>query len=81
MKGKIVLSSPLCKEIGSSEADWELAKGATVSNLIEYLNKRFPQLIKSIEHTLILINGHYAPVDALLNDGDEITILPIIGGG
>lgn len=81
MTVKIILSPPLCEEVGSSKMNWELVKGTTVSNLIEYLKKKFPSLVKSIHHTLILVNGHYAPVDTLLSDGDEITILPIIGGG
>jgi len=81
ISGKIKLSAPLREAAGSAEVRWELSQGATVAALIEYLKKRFPGLRQSIDHTLILVNGRYAALENSLKDGDEVTILPIIGGG
>jgi len=81
INGTIKLSSPLREVMGSSEVSWELPQGATVSSLIEYLKKRFPEWRQWTDRTLIIVNGRYATTEASLQNGDEVTILPFVSGG
>lgn len=65
---------------GASEAELELAEGATVAVALGELTARFPELAR-LPAYLIAVNMVYAQVEAELADGDELAIIPPVSGG
>jgi sulfur carrier protein ThiS len=55
--------------------DLELTYKSTVSDLIKRLN------IPEPEAAIILVNGLNKPIKHELNNNDEVSIFPVIGGG
>lgn len=68
--------------LGESEFDIEVPAGATLADVWETLRARKPDIDKLASSTRIARNGR---VSALLIDrvqaGDEIALLPPVGGG
>ncbi|MCX7965569.1 MAG: MoaD/ThiS family protein, partial [Syntrophorhabdaceae bacterium] len=58
-----------------SEKRYEVAQGTTVGELIKVLDIPYEQV------SIIFVNGKHARFDTVLNDGDEVSIFPPIGGG
>ena len=54
---------------------WDIAEGATVSQVLEMLN------LPGTGDLILLVNGHHANEESVLNEGDVLSILPPIGGG
>ena len=76
------------------KAEVELPDGATVGDLLKVLDERFnPNISKTLlnddsglrEGYNILVNGRSVDfkkgLETKLNDGDEVVLLPPIGGG
>ena len=61
-------------ELGKS-TDIQLECGTSIAQLYDVLG------IPAEEIKLAYVNGIYAEIDTILNDGDEIGIFPPIGGG
>ena len=57
------------------QLDIEIKEGASVSKALEKLS------IKKTDVTIILLNGNNTGVDALLSEGDTLSIFPPVGGG
>jgi molybdopterin synthase catalytic subunit len=66
---------------GQEGADIELAPGATVADLRAALDERFPRLRRYLDGVRYAVNWEYADADALLNDGDEVALIPPVAGG
>ncbi|HET9845021.1 MAG TPA: molybdenum cofactor biosynthesis protein MoaE [Nitrospira sp.] len=60
-----------------------LAKGHSVKNLIELVNKRYPKIGELIHKKKILVsvNQEIAHEDTKVHDGDEVALLPPFAGG
>lgn len=64
-----------------SEVDLNLPDGARADDAWAALERETPALAGERRSTRIAINGHVEPFDAALTDGDEIALLPPVGGG
>ena len=66
-----------------SSAQIELADGSSVRDaLSEYLRQSEVGVdLKELSKSQFLVNGKACPVDRTLNDGDELTVLRLLGGG
>src|SRR5687767_11401271 len=60
-----------------------LAKGHSVKNLIELVNKRYPKIGELIQKKKILVsvNQEIAHEDTKVQEGDEVALLPPFAGG
>ena len=58
-----------------------LSDGSQVSQVIEYIKKRFPELSIRSEGLLITVNGCVCGTNQKLKQKDQISLLPHIGGG
>ena len=60
-----------------------LAKGHSVKNLIELVNKRYPKIGELIQKKKILVsvNQEIAHEDTKVREGDEVALLPPFAGG
>jgi sulfur carrier protein ThiS len=54
---------------------WNLPEGASVAEVLEILN------LPEERAKIILVNGHYANKDKVLNEGDVLQISPLLTGG
>ncbi len=63
------------------ELDLVLSKQTTVGNVLESLIKQKPFLAKWQEVTRFGVNLQFVQPDTLLQDGDEIVLIPPVSGG
>lgn len=57
------------------EKDMELAEGCTIEEVIDYLK------IPRKELGVIFLNGLSAELEAVLAEGDILSVFPLVGGG
>lgn len=68
--------------LGETEFDLELRDGATLVDFWEALRARNRKVDSLASVTRIARNGHVAALlDERVDDGDEIALLPPVGGG
>ena len=58
-----------------------LQKGNRVADVMDYIKNRFPDLPVKKETHLVIVNRRITSFNQRLNDDDEISFTPIIGGG
>lgn len=61
------------------DVEIRIAKGATLADLKEALDRTFPRFKDYLP--LMAINGEIRPLHALLREGDEVALLPPFSGG
>ncbi len=66
---------------GKGEEEWELPEGATVATLQSQLQERYETLQGRMDRVALAVNHSYATTATNLNDGDEVALLPPVGGG
>ncbi|MEQ8220346.1 MAG: MoaD/ThiS family protein [Arenibacter sp.] len=71
--GCATLSMPSSSEFGSK-------KSKTVKELKEYLGKMYPEL-KKLSSLAVAVNNSYANDDTLIDNFDEIALIPPVSGG
>lgn len=67
--------------IGKKELKLEIERGRRVEELLNYLIKRYPKLGMDKEGLVVSVNYNYASLKTVLNDGDEVALLPPVSGG
>ncbi len=65
--------------VGKSRIDFEIEEGEAVSGLIKRLQSQFPNLLE-IQYK-VAVNTEYLENDHELHNGDEVAIIPPVGGG
>lgn len=81
MKVRILAFATAASELGASEAEIELADGATVEALRRELAARHPGLEALWQRLAIAVDGELASADTALGDGAEVALLPPVSGG
>lgn len=72
----------LYKELaGLREIDKDIKKGSRVDDLLQELLEEYPALKKYKDEILVSVNKNYASEDTELKEGDEVAVLPPVGGG
>ena len=66
--------------IGSSNFEVSMTEGSTVVDLKKYLLERFP-LFANLSSLMIAVNAEYGIEDTILNERDEIALIPPVAGG
>jgi molybdopterin converting factor subunit 1 len=54
--------------------------GLTVAGLKNVLSERFPRL-RELSSVMIAVNGAYADGAMVINEGDEVAVIPPVSGG
>ena len=76
-----LLSFGIAKDItGQRFLDVELPAPASVADLRSVLVKRFPRLAE-LASVRLAVNSEYATEDFLLNENDEVALIPPVSGG
>ncbi len=66
--------------IGTDEYELELADGANSDDLKNKLIERFPK-IATLKSLMIAVNNAYSHSAQVLNENDEIALIPPVSGG
>lgn len=64
---------------GTARLSTSLPSGAHVGDLVEVLAERLPALRTT--RGLIAVNHEYVSGDAILEEGDEVALIPPVSGG
>ncbi len=64
---------------GTNRLDTSLPQGARVGDLLDLLAERLPALKRA--PGLVAVNHTYVQPDVVLPDGDEVALIPPVGGG
>jgi molybdopterin synthase catalytic subunit len=67
--------------LGASDRTMELPAGATIADAWSALIRAFPRLQDDAATTRIARNGKLVPPSEPVCDGDELALLPPVGGG
>ena len=67
--------------VGSARLSFDLPRGATLRDFWAMLLERFPSLAPLQSSTRVARNGRLESLDVVIEDGDEIALLPPVGGG
>lgn len=76
-----LLAFGIAREIvGQRFVELELPQGTTVAQMRQLLSQRHPRfgLLASLRFA---VNGEYAEEDHILQDGDEVALIPPVSGG
>lgn len=65
---------------GTTSARVALAAGATVAELVAQVCAQFPDL-PNAERIVVAVNNEYREPDFILDDGDEVALIPPVSGG
>jgi molybdopterin converting factor small subunit len=80
MKYKINLFGITRDIVGNSAIEIEMSQPSDVQAVLGKLRSNFPKL-QEIKSLLIAVNSDYAEADLLLNEKDEIALIPPVSGG
>ncbi len=78
---KVLLFASLHEAVGKSELLLELPDASPVGGLIARLEREHPILKKYLPYVQVAVNYKLVHGKAVLRDGDEIALLPPVGGG
>ncbi|ARS35841.1 molybdopterin converting factor subunit 1 [Pontibacter actiniarum] len=76
-----VLAFGIARDIfGGSSADVEVKEGATVQELRAALEAKYPRL-KQLTSFMMAVNNEYATGECVLQQRDEVAVIPPVSGG
>jgi len=81
IKIKVKLFAIYQEAFETSELDLVLPKQTKISHVLDSLIKEKPYLAKWQEVTRFGLNLKFVEADTLLQDGDEIVLIPPVSGG
>jgi len=81
MEVTVKLFAHLRNIAGTDRLRVDLVEGATVADLLDHLSKTIDSPALTDNSTSVMIDQKNAGPEAILMDGDEVLLLPIIGGG
>lgn len=78
---KLLFFASLKDIVGSRQLDIELPSGATIDDLWERLETRYPKLGPYKSIVLTSVNEDYVTREAVVCEGDEVALFPPVSGG
>lgn len=81
MRVKVLLFAGLREAAGGPELELELPEGATVEGLVSALGRVRPALAKLLPLAKVAVNRRVADQGTEIRPGDEVALIPPVGGG
>lgn len=81
MTVRVLAFARLRELLGAAETPLVLANGATAQSAWNTLAQRAPTIVPLGPSTRFARNGKIVAGDEVLHDGDELALLPPVGGG
>jgi molybdopterin converting factor subunit 1 len=81
MRIRVLLFGQLKDIVGRQEESLELEPGSRLSSVMAHYAGRYPGFQGLANSIACSINQEYAPVTAVLKEGDEVGLLPPVSGG
>ncbi|MGC5328633.1 molybdenum cofactor biosynthesis protein MoaE [Brevibacillus sp. SYSU BS000544] len=81
MKVQVQLFAGLAERANMRVLTIELSTGATVSNLISQVTTEYPSLSSLLPTCFVSLNNEYATSDQVIQEGDDVALLPPVSGG
>jgi molybdopterin converting factor subunit 1 len=81
MKVHVRLFAILRERAGRSELPLELPDRATVADAIGLLSEQLPEIRPHLRSIAFAVNRAYASGATVLQDGDELALIPPVSGG
>ena len=75
MQIKVKLFASLRKQVGKKELEFDILRQDKVKDIVKSLN------LHENDNFITMINGVHCKLDHTLNDGDVLSIFPMIAGG
>jgi MoaD family protein len=66
---------------GTDQDTVVIAEGLSVSELLETIRMKYPDMEKTKRDVLVSVNRNFATHEVKLKDGDEVAIFPPVSGG
>lgn len=67
--------------MGLQELTLDLPIGTTVSEFLQVLRQRYPDLASPTADIVVAVNTEYADQNTILLEGDEVALIPPVSGG
>ena len=71
----------LREALGFAETTVSVAPGTDIAGLMARLNELYPRANLAAQRYGVALNRSYAPMTAVLADGDEVALIPPVSGG
>ena len=81
MKVQVRLFAALREATGTMRIEQALPPGTRVQDLMALLSGQYPALRSQMSAVRAAVNRQYVSLDAELRDGDEVALVPPVGGG
>ena len=81
MRVRVLFFGMLKDLIGRSTDVVELPVGASVNDLLTHYGKTMPRMMAYFASMAVSVNQEYVPRDVVLQDNDEVGLLPPVSGG
>ena len=81
IKVRVLFFGPLQDGAGVADAEFVIAGGATLADLIQRVQDEFPSVVRFGDSLRFAVNQKYAAGDESLSNGDVVAMLPPVSGG
>lgn len=78
---QVMLFASLKEKAGRAAVPVSLPAGATVQALTARLREAEPAIAPYLEATRVAVNMEFVPGDRVLRPGDQVALIPPVGGG
>lgn len=81
LKVKLLFFASAKDLFGKSNASWDLTDGSILKDVVSRLKDEHAMDIQALKFSVAVNKKYATSTDDILRDGDEIAILPPLGGG
>ena len=81
MKVTVLFFASLKEISGENSVELELEENATADSVKLKIISIYPKMEPLLNYVRIAINQEFADAETVINDGDELAILPPVSGG
>jgi molybdopterin converting factor subunit 1 len=78
---KVLFFGPVREIVGLREDTLEMPDGARLHAVLENYGNRFPKLRDIAPSVVLALNQQFAPPSSVVEDGDEVALMPPVSGG